>query len=268
METSIETITPHKAAEWLSRNIGNRPQHSRMVPRFAQAMLDGAWRLNGESIKFAADGTLIDGQHRLLACIEAGVPFSSMVIRGLDRNVFSTLDQNTKRTASDTFSINGEVNTNTLSAACLLIRQVARKKLGYADPMRIDQAANLLKANPGIRDCTAFAVSNRCTFLSTSICAALLFLFRKSCELVGDEFMTNLIVGENLERGMPEFALREKLIDNAAQRRKFTRVAIVKLCIKAWNYKYDGKNITRLTLSEQEPMAVVAGFDYENFVIG
>lgn len=64
---TTEVITPERAAEMLSKNKSNRKINQANVRRIADDMLTGNYKLNGETIKFYADGTLADGQHRLTA---------------------------------------------------------------------------------------------------------------------------------------------------------------------------------------------------------
>lgn len=47
-------------------------------------MRNGNWKANGEAIKFSSTGRLLDGQHRLRACVKEQVPFTTLVIRGLE----------------------------------------------------------------------------------------------------------------------------------------------------------------------------------------
>lgn len=80
--TKTETITPEKAAELLkSKNDENRPIRKRSVDRLAAEMRTGKWTLTHQGIAFGADGSLMDGQHRLAACVESGVPFETNVSR-------------------------------------------------------------------------------------------------------------------------------------------------------------------------------------------
>lgn len=58
-----ETITPKKAMEWLQRNVANRPMSHKRVLGYAQAILAGAWKVNGDCIRFNGNGDLIDGGH-------------------------------------------------------------------------------------------------------------------------------------------------------------------------------------------------------------
>ena len=66
-DVQLVEITPELAHEWLGFNTHNRNIRQRIVTAYAADMTGGDWQWNGESIKFAEDGTLLDGQHRLAA---------------------------------------------------------------------------------------------------------------------------------------------------------------------------------------------------------
>ena len=86
-----EEITPEKAKAWLEINKGRlRLAHHNQthVDRLVKEMTSGNWRWTVHSIKLAKDGTLLDGMHRLLACIEADKPLWVFVIRDVDETVF------------------------------------------------------------------------------------------------------------------------------------------------------------------------------------
>jgi hypothetical protein len=74
---AIETITPKQAQVILAHNDRNRSLASSRVTVYSGAMLAGEWRMNGETIKFNGDGTLLDGQHRLAAVVRSGQPQQS-----------------------------------------------------------------------------------------------------------------------------------------------------------------------------------------------
>ena len=67
-------VTPAMAAEWLKKNTDeNRAVRPRVQEKYTAAMRRHQWQeCNGETIKFDRDGTMIDGQHRLRALMEAG----------------------------------------------------------------------------------------------------------------------------------------------------------------------------------------------------
>lgn len=79
MYALFETVTPERAAELLSKNDNNRNVSKKTVDKYASIMKAGGWEENGETICVAKDGTLKNGQHRLLAVIKANVPIKMLV---------------------------------------------------------------------------------------------------------------------------------------------------------------------------------------------
>lgn len=114
--TTVETITPQMAQVYLTHNTDNRKLRDYTVRFYARQMKQGYWMLNGDAIRFSKDGRLIDGQHRLKACIEADVPFTTLVVRGLDGESQITMDKPVVRTSADTFRFSGISNSVSLSS--------------------------------------------------------------------------------------------------------------------------------------------------------
>lgn len=112
------TITP-ALAEHVLRELTdfNRKRRNTSVRQYADDMAAGRWRLTGENIKFGRSGLLRDGQHRLAACVRAGVPFETFVQFGIDDDVFVVIDTGRKRDGDDAFSIAGVPNAKSASAA-------------------------------------------------------------------------------------------------------------------------------------------------------
>lgn len=114
--TYIETISPEKAQEYLTRNKSNRPVNNGVVDFYAEQMKAGNWRLNGQGISFFENGNLSDGQHRLLAIIKSGVSIRINVTRGVANDCFPTYDQGRNRNARDIFSIAEIKNAGKISS--------------------------------------------------------------------------------------------------------------------------------------------------------
>lgn len=117
VKTTIESITPFMAKEYLKKNIVNRKLNKGLVAYYARLMSEGKWMLNGESIVFDNKNNLSDGQHRLNAVIMANVPIQSVVVRNVDCEAFTTFDQGKARSASDSFSIKGIANGSNIASA-------------------------------------------------------------------------------------------------------------------------------------------------------
>ena len=88
MEMKVEKITPEMAAKYLKRNVDNYRRISKSkVAQYAAEMKAGKWQTNGEGIMFAQDGKLKNGQHRLAAILQAGIPVEMAVITGVPDDV-------------------------------------------------------------------------------------------------------------------------------------------------------------------------------------
>lgn len=107
----VETITPQIAQMYLTHNVINRKKSDKTIDTYAIDMKEGRWRLNGDAIRFSKSGNLLDGQHRLMACLKAGVPFNTYVTRGLDEDCFVTIDNGKIRSAGDIFTISDIPNS-------------------------------------------------------------------------------------------------------------------------------------------------------------
>ena len=98
----IEVITPDVAGAYLSLNTRNRAIRKTHLDDLTKAMRAGEWVLNGQPIIFDDFGNLIDGQHRLSACVASGTAFISYVVCGVsDARAFTTIDTGKPRGAHD-----------------------------------------------------------------------------------------------------------------------------------------------------------------------
>jgi len=101
MNITRATITPELANYFLAKNTSNRPVKKSIVDLYANVMRQGNWKLSHQGIAISSDDVLIDGQHRLLAIVKSGVSVEMLVSTGMDRNMFSVIDNHAKRSDSD-----------------------------------------------------------------------------------------------------------------------------------------------------------------------
>lgn len=109
-------VTPKDAEELLRRNTHNRAIRSEHVGSLARDMKKGQWTLNGEAIKISRDGTILDGQHRLLAVVLAGVPVWLTIVENLEPDTQYTMDLGLKRGTGDHLRLQGEADPFSLAA--------------------------------------------------------------------------------------------------------------------------------------------------------
>ena len=105
--TIIVAVTPEIAERWLKKNILNRATRRQVENKYARDMAAGNWQLNGESIKWSSDQTLLDGQHRLRAIVKAGVTVRTFVTFNLPPQAQQVMDSGAKRTSSDVLGLSG-----------------------------------------------------------------------------------------------------------------------------------------------------------------
>lgn len=101
------TVEPIDAERWLDQNEANRNLRQRVVNGYSRDMEAGQWLVTGETIKFAKDGTLLDGQHRLQAIIQSGKPQRLLLVHGLDPATRTVIDTGAIRTGGDALRMAG-----------------------------------------------------------------------------------------------------------------------------------------------------------------
>lgn len=262
MNVTKETVTPKKAMEWLKRNVHNRPLSEATIGLYARAMLDGAWKLNGDTIRFNGNGDMIDGQHRLTACVQAGKPFETYVVRGLPHEAFDTIDQGKKRTTGDVFARAGYKHYSTLASAVRNLWQYQGDQ-GYAakyGALRPDIANDIIEKNPAIHAAVEFVRSNigRKSLMHPGLASFLVYITSQIDEEQAKKFWTSIFVGEGLTKTSAAYWLRERLIGNLSSVAKLHNTAIAALAIKAWNSYRSGKPCKTLKWDNREefPVAV------------
>lgn len=103
--TRVETVTPEIAVEWLKKNTRNRRTLKSKIDALAREIKEGRWVLTHQGIAFGEDGTLFDGQHRLMAVAESGVTVQMRVTRGLSPDTLNAIDTGTSRRSQDVLAI-------------------------------------------------------------------------------------------------------------------------------------------------------------------
>lgn len=210
----VERVTPEKAVKWLEANTHNRRPKDNKIDVYRAAMLRGEWRLTGEAIKFAKDGTLLDGQNRLWAVVRSGVTIDVLVVRGLDFDTQVVMDTGASRQFSDQLALNGEKDARALASALRLLFFYENSGVLVGGPRAArsptaPQLFELLDRHPDIRDYTAVGQSLRRSLGgSTGVWTLLHYLFSRVDQEDADAFMFQVKTGLDLHPGDPALALR------------------------------------------------------------
>ena len=220
VETSIEMITPEQAARLLASNHANRPLKKRKVDEYAGAMSRGEWMVNGEGLLFGQDGRLLNGQHRLHACIKSGAAFPSLVVRGIQDHAFDTIDTGIKRSMSDVLATEGEPNYGMLASAATSVYWM--EATGSPAPRLVQpthkQIKEVIERNPDLRTDVQWCSKNRWTrgMLGAKYVAFARYWFRCDDDVAAERFFDRMESGANLELGSPILLLRDRLIQSKA----------------------------------------------------
>lgn len=245
----VELVKPATAEEWLGRNYTNRTIRERVVAAYARDMEAGKWRLSGEGIKFAADGQLLDGQHRLHAVIRADAPVWMLIVRGLAQETQLVMDSGAARTAGDALRLLGETGYSNLAAAARTAINYEAGRLQGANNTKVThtEIIEYIEENPDLRRAVDLAASWRkqidvpLSVLSLSIWA-LLRVDPDDCVL----FFSRVADKTNLAPRDPILALINRLMEIRRSSRRMQQADYLSLIFRAWNYWRTRKQIAGL----------------------
>ena len=256
VRTEVIVITPDYARHILENyNPKNRALKEKHVDNLVLEMKNKEWMLNGQTIIFSKNGTLLDGQHRLSACVRSGCSFETVVSYNVEESVFNKIDGLSKpRTTADVLSIENIPNYNIVAAIAKIIL-----KWEYLE----DDEKHL------VLTCTRFNKSDVTEFClkrnDFNNSAEMALQCRKLCEpsLFGachyicssiNQFQANLffksICDLNLAIELPQaLYLRDKLLTIRSEQRtlSFKKIEIIALIIKSWNAYREGREYKRLS---------------------
>lgn len=218
-------ITPALAMEILStRNANNRNQRDERRKKYAHDMRMGNWQVNTATIGFDKNGQLMDGQHRLAACVDAGVDFVTAVSFALDQEAAPTIDIGAARTVGDTLRLKGKKNAALLASAVHMILSFnSRKdktawcgKRGAVPNSAIIEFAEAPENVEALDEICSWAANlsahTKRLYITGSQAAAMRFIFAPKYGLLFEEFITAVIKGTSLADKTPAYALRDKLL--------------------------------------------------------
>ena len=237
MRVEIMDITPKLAREWLATNTNNRSIRKAIVSRYRSDMERGVWQLNGEAIVMNG-GVLLDGQHRLLACVEADKKFKSIVVFDAPESAMQTIDQGISRNLSDVLRWKGYTDTFSLSAAIRCSWRWDNGLLLQPATPTTNQAISYLEENERLVSAVAFArrLAKAPIMLRPSIGGP---VYLKALDVdaeMATEFFDRILDGEHIAHGDPVYAMRRALTKNASRvHGKLTQNTLLSFTIKAWN---------------------------------
>lgn len=238
---AVITVTPAMADELLRRNEGedyrNRALSAGTLEKYTNEMKRG-WKLTGEAIILSKSGRLLNGQHRLHACIAAGIAFQTFVVFGVEDDAFAFMDIGRKRTAADIFSIHGVKDANKMASATFWIWKYHNTKMSNPDAGKgptPDQLYDFYVNQAGGLS-GSVTVGGRIKDLAPpSLMIALHYLCSQKSASQAEKFFMGVATGANLPEKDAALRLRNRLIDERVGGTHLSDIYIAAFTVQAWN---------------------------------
>jgi hypothetical protein len=282
-EVTLELVevTPEMALDLLAGNTNNRHVRNTVVESYARDMTEGKWRAgSGEPIHIAPDGTIGNGQHRLLAVLESEVTVTLPMLHApLEWRMVA--DQGSKRTFADILRITyREANHAKLAAAVRLMweyRRAGTLGFGANSQLLIDGERHILGsptvtelertylAEQGLREhvhAYYYLRSASGADIMASVATTLSYLTHSVDEDDAQFFWDRAALGDQLSADSPILALRRVMTGDSRPTRARVQAALV---IKAWNGYRAGDPVRNLSWraggASPEPFPVISGLE-------
>jgi hypothetical protein len=251
----VVTVTPKLARELLALNTHNRRIRARHVAYLAAEILGDRWCLTNDAVTISKSGILLNGQHRLMAIVEARRPAKLLILRGAEDASQVVTDIGNRRNLQDALAVAGFENLAGLASIVTFIFRMTDSELTfpatrakkYPYQPQIDfavkqeeQLTRALRLSVHVRQYLRFP---------GSIIGGLWYLQAELDQDDADAFWETIAAGVGLEEADPRLTWRRWVERQQAQSRAVTTTtdAKVALTIKAWNAWRAGANIQLLS---------------------
>lgn len=267
VRTNRVLITPDYAGSLLSKNSKNRTVIKTHLRKIEEAIKRGEWVFNGEPIIISSSGRVLDGQHRLMACVNTGVPIDSNIVFGVDDSVFDTIDQGASRTIANVLDVDGEENYSSLAAAAKNFFGFCKTGQFYdggnwTGTFTAHKAREVLSSHPSIRDSVKLCL--KCDhYKSKSLLASLHYIFASTNAQLAAEMVEVLHAGGG-DSDRPFHVLREHVIYNRMNRVHMGNRSLAAKTIRAFNAEVTGEWVKRLQFKADGQFPRIIGLDYES----
>ena len=233
----------------LERNTGNRRVNKRKLQQLADQMRSGEFENTGEPVIISVEGVVNNGQHRLMAVIEADAVLDMDVRFGIPRKAFSKTDTGAPRTGADVLSIKG---VHAGSQVASTVRLLVLYERGLPEAIRgfvsNDEVSRAFDRWHDLEDVVAevnrhaFPKAVRSTpFYATSFLAS-----RTSQKGRLERWLDAVATGLDVGREHPAYQLRERLMRgvDAPVGTREGQLERFALMIKSWNLWAKGDSVT------------------------
>jgi hypothetical protein len=248
--TKTGLVTPAVARWLLALNTGNRPMQKGAVDRFIGILRDGQWINTGEAIIVSKEGVLNDGQHRLAAIQESGIPAPCDVRFGIARAAFIATNQGLRRTTGQALALAGGKHASAQAAVARLLchydaRQMARAQM-QVEPA---QVIKVVADNPQVLQVVEAQKKGRFAPSRTAPVGMILSVAARTVPMEKVvSFLHVLDTGLADDETNPARRLHVRLRDAAIARERLSQIDMAALTARAWNAWHAGRTLQHLRI--------------------
>lgn len=252
----VVVITPDDAMGLLESNQQNRPLDHQHVMRLARQMTDGKWKFNGDTIKISVGRDILDGQHRLWACVESKIEIETIVVYDIEPDAFSTIDTLRKtRSGADILSLMGADRHRKATATALswLIRWQRKVLDSYKEPKnRIENSdiEDAYRNNPSIVRAAERTAKLRSIY-NTGVLAFFYYVLTNRNSELAERMVSTLENPAGVSINDPFYRLRLHMM---SEKRK-DAVHTIALMVKAANAASENRELKMLLWRNQGTLA-------------
>ena len=263
-DVRVMTVSPALADKMLDTNHSNRKLRPSLVRSYVTEINEGRWQVTHQGAAMDTTASLQDGQHRLSAIKETGIPQKMMIAVGMPVESFAVIDTGLTRRYADTLFISGYSDPFNLGAAARLVWLYVNRDFTSTYKVSNQQVLELVN-----RDTDGFTISmhyggrlNYGAFMTKSAGAAGHYLVQRvNAKTPVNEFFEGLVEGSGLPGGDPRLVLRRLLANQYRDAgRRFGPEQLAWL-IKCWNAWVEGREIRNISWKKTEPMPQVGRYE-------
>lgn len=240
---SVIRVTPETAPSLLAARRPMAKRNQAAVAAYAQAMRAGEWVLNGMPLILSRNGVLLDGLQRLYACLEAGVPFTTVMAQNVSDDTVHTIDQQRRRSFTGVLETRGVGHPAAVAGLLSKLIRLDDGTLtrGTSTPpwSRMERVLDANRAE--IEAAVAFSFAHPARELSEGIRTPLAFIGLQAAPDAIRRFLDAVAQPESFAADEPGAMIRRRLLEGRADRaHRLAPTALFAVCIKALNDTISG----------------------------
>lgn len=260
MTVGVEIITPDEASRILKMNTNNRRMSVPTIEYYKRQIANNLWQSNGETIKIAEDGQLLDGQHRLTAIAQGKLAVEILVVRGLPKDAISTIDTGKVRSPGDHLRVQGFTNDPfTLAAASKVVMAFESdgKYSFKTQKMSPTEIIDWVEGHKDIEFSLKRVPQSIGVLMPRSVAVGLHYVFSLVNQEKAELFFDYVATGNNLSAGHPVLALRARLIAMQQKGRgNASRRQVVSYFVQSFKAFVEGKPLQHVTYNAESDIVL------------